>query len=374
MSTVDIAIVGGGLAGAALAYALAEKNFRIALIDASTNKEDARLIALNYHSISFLKKLNIWPQLADDAAEIQQVHISHKGHFGSAHLVAEKFRLPYLGQVVPAKNINNVLQEKIQHPLIEISQPAVVTDLIQDENEAKLTIKNDSNNAKEITAHWVIAADGTQSTIRNLLNIPIETIDYQQSALVTMTQLKRGHKNIAYERFQEQGAIALLPLKNDQAATIWTSHKDKITSLMNLSDNDFLQILQQQFGYRLGRFLGITHRATYPLNYLRAKQQQVKRVLLIGNAAHTMHPIAAQGLNLALHEISEISEQLTDLNQLINFKFNQEKIKMSTEFSHRLSSLFNLDFFPVNTVRSLSLIGLDLFPSIKRKFILSLIQ
>lgn len=369
---VDIAVVGGGLAGGTLALALAEKNFRVVLIDASVKKVDARLIALNFQSVNFLKKLKLWPELMAAASEIQQVHISHSGHFGSSKLRAEEFQLPYLGYVVPAQKINQVLYEKLRHPLIEILQPASVTDAFQDEDNAHIVVQHHQE-SKQITANWVIGADGTQSTIRNLLNIPIEKIDYQQSALVTITELKRHHTNIAYERFQEQGAIAMLPLPENQAATIWTAHQEKISVLMALTDEDFLQSLQQQFGYRLGRFLKIKHRDSYPLHYLHSKQQQVKRILLIGNAAHTMHPIAAQGLNLALYEIAEISEQLAKNRSITQFEFNQIKQNMSLKFSHRLNSIFAIDFMIFNTIRSFSLLGLDLFPSIKRKFILSLI-
>ena len=160
---------------------------------------------------------------------------------------------------------------------------------------------------RTLTASYIIGADGTHSTVRRLLQISADTLDYQQSALVTMTQLKRPHHHIAYERFQKQGAIAMLPLSDEKTATIWTDSTENIAALMKLSEQEFIDQLQKQFGYRLGKLLQTGQRHHYPLHHLTAARTCQQRILLIGNAAHTLHPIAAQGFNLALAEIAMAS-------------------------------------------------------------------
>ena len=221
-------------------------------------------------------------------------------------------------------------------------------------------------------ADVVIGADGSDSTVRRLLNIPIQKIDYQQSALVTVTELTREHKNIAYERFQEQGAIAMLPLKGTSVATIWTAPTVFINELMQLSDLEFLQLLQKQFGYRLGRLKKIHPRATYPLSMQYAEQQKKKNVLLIGNAAHTLHPIAAQGLNSALYEVAVLTEYLAAQNSLKNglenFQVHYSQQNFSRYLSDGLVKLFSNQSLLPTILRQTGMISFDLCSVAKKKF------
>jgi 2-octaprenyl-6-methoxyphenol hydroxylase len=369
----DIAIVGGGLVGASFACALQNSFLRVALIDAAhSHAEDHRLIALNYASCIFLKKLNLWSKLSPHATPIQEVHVSNRRHFGTTRLTAEEMNLEQLGHVIPAKKINAALYEKLTElKHVDLLRGAKVTSLTQNTNEANLTIQLESGQ-EAIEASLVVAADGTFSTIRELLQIPTDIVDYQQKALVTITTLQRDHRNIAYERFLKKGTIAMLPLTDQRVATIWSGDEKYIDELLALSDADFLEKLQDYFGFRLGKLVKTEARYSYPLKFLKAKEQIKNRVILIGNAAHTVHPIAAQGLNLALYETAILSEHLNqqspDELTLAHLPDYLPQQTLSMNVSHQLTQLFSMDFFVINAARQLGMIGLDLFMPLKRHF------
>lgn len=362
----DIIIIGGGMVGAAMACALRDHGLKLALIDASpiSSAEDHRLIALNYSSVCLLKNLNLWPTLHPQAAAINEVHVSHRGHFGTTRLTAAQTEFSTLGYVIPAKYITTALYENLNH--ITLIRPATLKNI----HNHSITIETPQGE-QSLSAKIIIGADGTHSTVRELLAIPTTKTDYQQSALVTTTELNRSHHHIGYERFQSNGAIAMLPLTGNRAATIWTAPNDVIAQLKQLTDDEFLQQLQKQFGYRLGRLIKTTARYSYPLQHIQATEKVRGQVILIGNAAHTLHPIAAQGLNLALFEIAELADyfatQPLDKIFLTNFAAQQQKI--STRLSHYLTSLFSNDLFIMKTARQTGMLSLDLCPALKERFI-----
>lgn len=366
----DIVIIGGGMVGAATACALQHHYQNITLIDASPldANEDHRLIALNHSSIAFLKNLRIWNAILPHATPIQRIHISHQGHFGAARLSASDVQLPYLGYVIPANYINEALYQQFNN--VTLLRPAKLIHLQEEIDHVLLKIDLPRGN-QELKSNLLIAADGTFSTVRQLANIPSQTTRYEQTALVTTTELHRCHQYTAYERFQKTGAIALLPLVGNKVATIWTDHRNNISALMELSDKDFLQTLQNQFGYRLGKLKGISQRFTYPLQMTQAHQKIKGNIILLGNAAHTLHPIAAQGFNLALLEVATLRDFLVKndnpASSLSNLAKQQETF--STHLSHQLSSLFAYDFFPMNTLRKLGLMAFDMCQPLKKIFI-----
>jgi 2-octaprenyl-6-methoxyphenol hydroxylase len=372
--TFDIIIVGGGMVGMSLATALSDSPHKIALIDATPLDlvNDARLIALNERSVCLLKNLNVWDKLASHAEAIHAVHVSDRGHFGMTRLQAQDFGLQALGYVLPATFINAGLNELMSTQAnLTIFRPATLKTLQQHAMHSEIIISS-AKGEQTLAGKFIVGADGTNSTVRKALNIAAEEIDYQQSALVTITQLQRKHHNIAYERFHAHGAIAMLPLTRQRAATIWTDKTAIIENLLALTEDEFTKQLQQQFGYRLGRFLKTEQRHFYPLKMLKAAQCQTENVLLLGNAAHTFHPIAAQGLNLALAEIAMLSECLTqDLNTIDWTRYHAwqaERQGISGRLSHALPWLFSQDFLPLNCLRSLGMVGLDIFPALKRRF------
>ncbi len=357
----DLVIVGGGMVGASLAIALSSSS-RIALIDAGIQSEDARLIALNHRSYSFFEKLGVWSKLISHAAPIEEVHVSFRKHFGITRLRADQMNLSALGYVVPAKYINHALNEKLNSCDVTVIKPAKLKNIIQQEKNILLEIENHA----DISTKYLIGADGTHSTVRELMKFKTDVLDYHQSALVTVTELSRSHYSVAYERFHEHGAIAMLPLKENRVATIWSDTAENISVLKALSDEEFLIQLQKSFGYRLGKLQKINQRFVFPLKKYYVENPFKDNVLLIGNAAHTLHPIAAQGLNLALQEIDVLMQCYPDFEKFISEMKN--KIERAMNLSHRLTEIFAMDFFGMSLARSLMMLGLDVSGKAKEYF------
>lgn len=375
----DLIIVGGGLVGRSIAAALRSSSLKIALIDAvKEEKYDPRLIALNHGSICFLQKCGLWPSIESASASIEEVHVSKKGSFGSTRLLAKDIELEALGYVAPAAAINLALAKALENSqgCYQELRPAKVTAIRQHQEGATLTIQ-EAELSREISASVIIAADGTHSSLRQLLNFETKVVDYEQSALVTTSFLERSHQHKAYERFLDEGALAMLPLKEDEAgrmrvATIWTAATATIERLKQMDEASFVAELQKTFGYRLGRLKGISERHVFPLHFYQVKNPVKDSVVLIGNAAHTLHPVAAQGLNLALYEINELTQLILKnaaaqqpLLQGLAANLIQGRQKTNLLFSHYLTPLFASKFVGTAWLRQLGLVALDLCKPLK---------
>lgn len=376
----DLIIVGGGVVGAGFAAGLKHSGLNIALVDARLpSNEDPRLFGMNVSACEFLTNLGVWPELAPYASPIKQVHVSHRGHFGAVRLHHDEAGLSSLGHVIPASQIEKALNaclDELQNA--DIYRPARLTGLTQADGMAELTLETDDGR-KTIRSAIVIGADGTGSTVRKLMNIDTDVVDYDQCAIVTRVQLKRPHDGIAYERFLQHGAIAMLPLPDNQCACIWSAGRKESERLNSLSDEDYLQELQRLFGFRLGKLQAIKTRHLFPLQMVRAQKIHDGSVLLLGNSAHTLHPIAAQGFNLALFEVATlidgINERLAqcqtlachDLFNMLEQARQQQTVSMNV--SHWLTQLFSRDTLPVNCLLSLGMTGFDMLTPLKKKFI-----
>lgn len=388
-SFYDIIIVGGGVVGAGLAAALAPYSKRIALIDAGRlHQNDPRLFALNISSCHFLKNIGIWPALSQHAAPIDQVHVSHQGHFGTVRLSKEDISVNALGYVIPAYVIESALYEKLEalekNPAGQFIfyRPAKLKSLSQTNNQATLTITTASGD-EVLQTSLVIGCDGTNSTVRSEANIATQKFEYQQSALVVKTALQRSHRSIAYERFSADGAIAMLPLIGNECATIWTASHALIAEQIAVDEKTFIANLQKEFGYRLGKLLHIGQRHVFPLQMVQAKKPYHQCVYLIGNAAHTLHPIAAQGFNLALYEVAALVEalqaknnnplnsaaSLTSADLMQVHAHSQRQQKIGTYVSHQLSRLFLSKPSVLGFSLQLGMISFNRLTLVKRKFI-----
>ncbi len=380
----DIIIIGGGLVGKSLAFALQKASFNLALIDASPKQHtDPRLIALNYGSISFLNSLGLFSSLEPFCTPIHEIEISHRGHFGGTRLNGKQSQLPALGYVIRAQQLNETLDQALLHSTSQNHfrewRPARVKALALHKQQATLSIEEQGRES-QLTGSLIIGADGSHSTIRKLLNFDTQTIDYHQSALVTTTRLQRSHHNRAYERFLKDGVLAMLPLKNEEnqpvlCASIWTASSARIADLLTLDPAAFLEELQTQFGYRLGRLQAISERHVFPLQFIQVKNPVQENVMLIGNAAHTIHPLAAQSLNSAFYEIAHLNQVLRDNLQnkkALSFGLREKAAdfqpKVNLLFSHYLNQIFSSDWWGSHVARQLGMVGLDLCPPIKKQF------
>jgi 2-octaprenyl-6-methoxyphenol hydroxylase len=370
----DCIIIGGGLVGAGLALTMQSCGLCLALVDAKLpSANDPRLFALNYSSCQFLSNLGLSSPLENLSSTIDQVHVSSKGRFGSVRLRKEEAALSFLGKVIPARHLEEMLNSKLANASgIDIYRPATLTSLKQTESQALITLQD----GRELSCQTLIGADGTYSTVRDLANIKITTTDYEQSALVTRTTLHRSHQQIAYERFTANGAIAMLPLPTNQCATIWSGSTASIQALAALTEIDFVNALQQAFGYRLGKFKAIAERHTFPLKQIQAETNHRQHVLLVGNAAHTLHPIAAQGFNLAVYEIAVLAEHITNHPNEISAQALAQALKQSSKqqsvsltVSHYLADLFNEQAPWSSLAIQFGMAGLDNLSLVKKKFI-----
>lgn len=381
MSDYDIAIVGGGLVGSSLAVALASSSYRIALIDSQPLSEinfkadqlDGRSIALALSSKKMFSALGMWDHLQAHATAIKKIHISDQGRFGATRLDSARYEVESFGYLVAADHLIQTLNEQV-NILKNVSriQPYKVSAIEQ--HSDYVVLKQDDG--ATIQASLLIAADGANSFIRNALGIAVEEKQYHQSAIVGSLECEQSHNNTAYERFTEEGPLALLPREGNCCGFIWMNPTQSAEINLALDDLAFTDKLQSAFGFRLGHIQAISKRFSYPLELLMCEQRVLQRVLLIGNAAQTLHPIAGQGLNLALRDIAELVEILAD-NDLrnINEKLRdyeskrQPDIEKTVRFTDRLNFLFNADYPVLKQSRGLGLAMLGAIPVLEERIV-----
>lgn len=311
----DLMIVGGGMVGASLACALKSSDLKMAIIEAFPNNSDQqpsyddRAIALSYGSQRIFESMGLWPQFAADSTPISNIHISDRGHFGTTRLSAKDENVPALGQVITARAMGKSFKTALgQQQNLELICPAKVTDLTSQPDHITLTLSDE----RKISAKLVVAADGANSTIKKLLNLGSLEHSYKQTAITANITAERAHNNRAFERFTDYGPIALLPMSDNRCSLVWTVKTGDETAILNLSEQDFLTQLQDRFGCRLGKLLKVGKRNSYSLKLIQSDQAIGHRIVLIGNAAHNLHPVAGQGFNLSLRDVAAIADVLVD--------------------------------------------------------------
>lgn len=369
----DVLIVGGGMVGAALACALIGLPLKVALVEAipfpalSKPGYDDRCSALSYATVRVLQTLGVWDKIAADATPIRSIHVSERGGFGVTRLNAADAGVEAYGQVVPNRVTGSALLAQLQAATnITVINPARVTHLLP--GGEHLTVMLEEGGAEtSFQVKLLVAADGTESPIRNYLGIEATRRDYGHSAIIANVTPSRPHNGVAYERFTPAGPVAMLPLP-DRCAMVFTVPNDQADYYRNLPDHDFLQIIQARFGGRLGRFKQIGRRQMFPIGLVEAQRMTDRRVVLMGNAAHTMHPVAGQGFNLALREVALLAEMIAQTDDPGETALLESFVQRSA--GHRqligrgtdgLSRLFTTSAPGLVTARSLGLIGLDLW-------------
>lgn len=387
----DIAIIGGGMVGAALASLLAKANSRwsITLVEAFALPAagaahfqpsfDDRSTAIAYGSVELLKQVGVWSQLAQYATPITQVHVSDKGHLGGALIDAKEVGVDTLGYVVPNAWIGRVLMGHVQGLAnVSLRAPASVTQLRPVAGGAQIDVLDAQGQSTQLKAALAVIADGVNSGLRKSLGIDVVTEDYQQTAIIANISLDRPHRGIAYERFTDDGPMAMLPLggseAGQQSALVWTHPCDLADEIMGLSDEAFLAQLQQRFGYRLGQFTAVSRRDSYRLSLAVAQEQIRSSVVVMGNAAHFLHPVAGQGFNLAVRDCASLADALRcagsaplgSLAVLQDYMKQQALDQQATiHFSDQLTKLFSTSRLPQAGLRALGFVGLECIPPAK---------
>lgn len=362
---VDLVIIGGGLSGAALLRALAETGLRVLMIDSQDFFKpqeittDARSLTLSIASMRILQNLGLWSELAANAAPIHTIHVSEQGRFGTACLTSPD-QAP-LGYVVPIQQLVQTLYQGLDRQMVWA--PATVTAF--DAEQRVVTVQRGAE-IHRIQATLVVAADGSHSSMRSLCHLPVQIKEYGQRALVTHVHLARAHQNIAYERFTSLGPLALLPLEPKRMGVVWSLPPDVAQRMVDLQEQAFLQELTQSFGYRLGRFTGVGSRMTYPLRQmLMSEQVYADAVVFIGNAAHTLHPVAGQGFNLGLRDVAMLAQILkySDIHDpTLLARYQQARQHDQTaiaRFTDGLMTLYAHSGLGVRMARQVGLLVLD---------------
>jgi len=313
----DLAIVGGGMAGASLALALRGAGLRLALIESAPLQVerlpgyDDRAIALALCSQRVFQGLGLWQRLAGRATPIRQIHVSERGGFGFTRLDAAEEGVPALGYVVTARDLGEVLLAELtamaDSGQLDLLSSQRVTTVRVDAGAAHLGIGTDTE-SQQLGARLLVAADGGNSFIRERLGFATERWDYQQTAVIANVTTSLPHQGRAFERFTGQGPLAMLPLTEGRSALVWTLPNERVAEVLGWDDATFMQAVQSRFGWRLGRHQQVGRRSSYPLTHVRAQQTAQGRVALIGNAAHSLHPIAGQGFNLGIRDVAALAE------------------------------------------------------------------
>ncbi len=313
----EVIIVGGGMVGLSLALMLAKVGIAVKLLEAikypDYNDEnlapyhssfDARNSALSRRSVQIYQELGLWNALQQHATPILEVNITEQGGFGKARLKATEEKVESFGQVIENAWLGRVLLSEVQkHALIDLIDGVQVTSLTQDDEWAYIEA-NRGEYSHKLQSRLVIAADGRDSFCRKALGIGASEHDYDQVAIVTTVQTSKPHQQVGFERFSALGPLALLPLPGEyRRSVVWPVKKGTEGEwLGDENDQHFLDALQDTYGDRAGKFQKTGRRFCFPLSQVLAEKQAVGRVVLMGNAAHTIHPVAGQGFNLCMRD------------------------------------------------------------------------
>ena len=378
----DVAIVGGGMVGATLGVALAPLNLRVALIEAIPHNAvaqpsfDERTTALSNGSRRILETIGVWPPLDALATPIAKIHVSDQGRFGFARIDAAEQGLPALGFVVANRALGSALWSQLERSEgLKVFCPAEVSRVTADDQAVKIEIV-EAGVATAIDAKLIVAADGAQSAVRSAFGVAAEVRDYGQTAVITTVLPQRFHDNVAYERFTPEGPLALLPLDGGRCTLVLTLTKDAAQSAMAWSDQEFLAEVQRRFGFRLGRFLKVGRRVTYPLSLTQSESTSAPRCVIIGNAAQGLHPVAGMGFNLGLRDVACLAELIAESAGRAADPGGRELLaeydawrnadrRGVIRFTDGLVRLFSNPLPGVRHLRNLGLLAFDLLPPAK---------
>lgn len=326
----EVIIVGGGMVGLSLALMLSKANIQVKLLEAIKypNYDDANLApyhssfdarnsALSRRTVQIYQELGLWNALQEHATPILEVNITEQGSFGKARLRATQEKVESFGQVIENAWLGRVLLGEVKkQSSIELIDGVQVTSLTQDIDLAYIEAIREGETI-QLQTKLVIAADGRDSFCRKALGIGASEHDYDQVAIVTTVQTSKPHDHVGFERFSHLGPLALLPLPGEyHRSVVWPVPKGTEGEwLGEENDQHFLDALQETYGDRAGKFQKTGKRFSFLLSQVLAEKQAIGRVVLMGNAAHTIHPVAGQGFNLCMRDahvlVRYLSEQIT---------------------------------------------------------------
>jgi 2-octaprenyl-6-methoxyphenol hydroxylase len=384
----DIVIAGGGMIGTSLALALAPLGLRVAVIEAVARKAaaqpsfDDRSTALSRSTQRMFEAMGLWPDIVAASTPIRGIHVSDQGRFGFSHIDASEQGVAALGYVV----INRVLGGVLQNALddlegVDVICPARIVGIDLAPDRATANVVDADGDERALSCKLLVASDGANSVVRAMMGITAQKSDYGQRAVIGNLLPEKDINCMAYERFTQQGPLAILPVADGRAGFVWTVAEADADRIMALDDGAFQEELQEQFGYRLGTFSRVGKRASYPLVLSKAIRLTATRSVLIGNSAHGLHPVSAQGFNLGMRDVAAIVDCIADgrsadkafdtgnatmLEQYASWrKSDQKKL---VRFTDGLVKLFGSERRPLRTLRNIGMLGFDLVPGVRSAF------
>ncbi|OLO08655.1 2-octaprenyl-6-methoxyphenyl hydroxylase [Salinicola sp. MH3R3-1] len=408
-TTVDVAIIGGGLVGASLACALGDlieaeqaraneqaraderesdgeprAPLRVAIIEpqplpsvdevgAYQPSFDARASAIAHGSRRHFEQLKVWPTMREQASPIRHIHVSERGHLGATRLHADELGVEALGYVIPNAWMGRALHARLDRLPIDWHCPARVETLEPAHGGYRLTL----DTGEIIQAGLTVLADGGRSGFKERLGIESDHHPYQQTALIANVEMSRAHDGWAFERFTQEGPMALLPLTGRRMELVWTHEQGDIEEALALPDSLFLDRLQRAFGDRAGRFRRVGQRHAYPLSLITARETIRPHLAILGNAAHSLHPVAGQGFNLALRGVMDLAAAIEtarangrtagDARTLAAFEASRTAdTHRIVRFSDGLIRLFGIDHAVLGYTRAAGLVGLNALGPLRR--------
>lgn len=395
----DIVIVGAGMVGTPLALALAADGWQVELLDAGTGENEQavrtpggdlplgneamrladrealrqRCTALSLGSRRWFAAQGLWSAVADQAAPIRQVHVSHKGYFGTTRLDAADYGADAVGHVVNNDHFNHALLALVRESRISHRTDATVQSVSHHGDHVEVHLQTGSS----IRTRLLLAADGVRSVVRESVGIGTTQVDYQQAAILCMLRLAGEHHGVAYERFTDSGPLALLPRNEPYMSVVDCIDTAEQADLNDCDDQAYLDRLQSRFGYRLGRFDAVGPRLVLPLLRIEATAQVAPRTVLLGNAMRLIHPVGGQGYNLAIRDIEALVRLLAEqrgedpgdpalLQQFVDCRRPDQR-RVVRQFDLLARGFRGRASLPGH-LRSAALLGLDIVSPLRRHF------
>ncbi|MCI4411058.1 MAG: FAD-dependent monooxygenase [Thiotrichales bacterium] len=372
-------VVGAGPIGALLAITLAKQGWQVTLLEKQALNDnvlpssyDKRQLALTPQSVDWLTQQTLFPTLHNALTEIHHIHTSSKDCFGSLSMHAQEMGLPALGYTVSQNTLGNYFFRALAHlPNITLISGVTLCALQQNNQSVELILENTNHERLSLSANYLFAADGAHSWVRNALAITAQTRHYDHHLLTAVATLSQPHHHTAVERFTPTGPTAILPMTApNQVKLVYCYRQQDEQLILSLQAHDLITRINHQLGHQLGKVIQIDDIQHYSLVEIKPERIQQGNIMLVGNAAHTQHPVAGQGLNLGIRDVQAIATwaKTADATLWQPLAISRKKDHQQTmKATHGLVTLFS---HPSATVRSIATAGvqlIELCPPLKKR-------